>query len=462
MRSILVAALLMTACARGPGASRSSAIEPTPASVVASESSPELAACDPVAFPESAAGRRLEELIVAVNASDRSAAERFVATAMSASSRARHAGFILGNAGDELTLDLCRVAYDAGGELVAFLGGADGRGGFTYGALVLVVDERSAVVSLGVTPATKEDLEAAIESLDDEGARRIVDDVAGGLAGYVFADKAAAMATKIRAARDAGEYAQIKSGHALAHRLTDDLFAVTGDKHLGVTYHAVAAAPTRPPTPEELERFAERAARDNFGMPIAELREGSVGYLKVDGFLPPEVAGEAMSATMSKLADAEVLVIDLRENGGGSPHGVARMASYLFGEEPVHLNDIYSRREDRTESFHTSPDVQGRRFGADKPIYVLTSAQTFSAGEEFAYDLQAQQRATIVGEVTGGGAHPIDLIRVSDHWTIALPIARSINPITKTNWEGTGVQPDVAVPAEQALEKALELAKQGR
>ena len=161
---------------------------------------------------------------------------------------------------------------------------------------------------------------------------------------------------------------------------------------------------------------------------------------------------------MSKIADAEILIIDLRQNSGGSPHGVALMTSYLFGKKPVHLNDIHYRSEDRTESFHTSPNAPGKHFGRRKPIFVLTSGATFSAGEEFAYNLKALRRATIVGEVTGGGAHPTEFVRVSDHWGVALPSARAINPVTKTNWEGTGVQPDVEAPADEALAKALELA----
>ncbi|MEM6993152.1 MAG: S41 family peptidase, partial [Myxococcota bacterium] len=161
--------------------------------------------------------------------------------------------------------------------------------------------------------------------------------------------------------------------------------------------------PPRELSPQEQARLDEAAARDNYGMPVAEIREGNLGYLEVLGFHPPEVAADAVAATMSKLANADVLVIDLRENGGGSRHGVALMSSYLFGDERVHLNDLYNRRRDTTESFFTSPDVPGRRFGPDKPVYVLTSGDTFSAAEEFAYNLKSLERATIVGRSRGAG-----------------------------------------------------------
>ncbi len=449
--------LLMTHCTRGPAAS-ATANEPATAAVAA-QPTVESSVCHPVDFPDSVAGRRLEELVAAMNTSDPRAAELFVATALKAQPRERYGDFIVANAGDELVLALCRVEFDAANDVVALVGGANDRGGVDYGAVVLSVDDGGTVASLGVMPVAKEDLMQPAESLDDADVSKIVEGIADGLADYVLADKAAAMSQRIRAARDAGEYAGITNGHLLAHRLMDDLIAVSHDKHLDVTYRAAAPEPARAPTQEELERLDEMAAQDRFGMPVAEIRDGSIGYVVVLGFLPPQVAAEAVAEVMSKVADADALIIDLRDNGGGSPHGVALMTSYLFGNKRVHLNDIYNRSTNSTESFHTSPDVPGRKFGPTKPVYVLTSARTFSAGEEFAYNLKARKRATIVGETTGGGAHPIEFVRISDHWTIALPTARAINPVTGANWEGTGVTPDVEVPAGEALDKALELAR---
>ena len=103
--------------------------------------------------------------------------------------------------------------------------------------------------------------------------------------------------------------------------------------------------------------------------------------------------------------------------------------------------------------------VPGRRFGSSKPLYILTSRRTFSAAEAFAYNLQALGRATIVGEVTGGGAHPFEYRRVHPHFAVDLPEGKSVNPITGTNWEGVGVKPDVPVPPDEALSRALELAR---
>lgn len=132
---------------------------------------------------------------------------------------------------------------------------------------------------------------------------------------------------------------------------------------------------------------------------------------------------------------------------------VAFVSSYLF-DKKTHLNDIYSRAENRTEEFWTRDNVPGKKFGGEKPIYVLTAKYTFSGAEEFSYNLQNLKRATIIGEVTGGGAHPVNGQPINNDFMIGVPFARAINPITKTNWEGTGVKPDIEVPAAQALKTA--------
>lgn len=188
---------------------------------------------------------------------------------------------------------------------------------------------------------------------------------------------------------------------------------------------------------------------ENGGFRRVERLAGNVGYLEFRNFEHPDYAGESAVAAMNFLANMSALIVDLRQNGGGHPGMVALITSYLF-DEPVHLNSIYSREHDQLDQFWTLPYVPGRRFGGDKPVYVLTSSQTFSAAEEFAYNLKSRARATIIGEVTRGGAHPGGLVRLHEHVGVFIPDRRSINPVTCTNWEGTGVEPDVAVPADKA------------
>jgi C-terminal processing protease CtpA/Prc len=132
---------------------------------------------------------------------------------------------------------------------------------------------------------------------------------------------------------------------------------------------------------------------------------------------------------------------------------IGLITSYLF-DDRVHLNDFYYRERDEMQQFWTWPFVQGRRFGKSKPVYILTSNRTFSAAEEFTYNLKHLKRATIVGETTGGGAHPGGPRRINDHFSVWVPSGRAINPVTKTNWEGTGIEPDIKVEAKQALKAA--------
>jgi len=160
---------------------------------------------------------------------------------------------------------------------------------------------------------------------------------------------------------------------------------------------------------------------------------------------------------MNLIAHTNALIIDLRQCQGGNPGMVALISSYLFAGEPIHLNSLYWREEDFTQQYWTLPYVPGQRF-VDKPVYVLTSSGTFSAGEEFAYNLQTRQRATLVGETTGGGAHPGSPYRLHPHFEAFIPVGRAINPITNENWEGCGVAPDVAATQEEALTVAYRLA----
>jgi len=200
-------------------------------------------------------------------------------------------------------------------------------------------------------------------------------------------------------------------------------------------------------------RFAERLRRDNYCFRELRELEGNVGYLQLDCFAPAELGGATAVAAMGFLASSDALIIDLRQNGGGSPSMIQLLSSYFFAE-PTHLNSFYIRRTDETQQFWTQAHVEGERM-TDVPIWVLTSGRTFSAAEEFTYNLKNLERATIVGETTGGGAHPVDGHRLDNYPVlVAVPFGRAVNPVTGTNWEGTGVAPDLERPADQALDVA--------
>jgi hypothetical protein len=278
-------------------------------------------------------------------------------------------------------------------------------------------------------------------------------------ASYVLPRVAGEMDVAVRGRHARGEYDGLPLDQTLADSLTAHLRAVSHDKHLEVVF-SPEPFPSRPadadPSKEELREMAEAVRQERFGVEGTEILEGNVGLLDLRAFVHAEVPGadEAVADAMRALAGTDALIIDLRRNRGGEPSMVQLVASYLFGPEPVQLSSIYWRPADRTEERWTLRRVRGPRYGAARPVYVLTSSGTFSAGEALAYDLKSLRRATIVGETTAGGAHPGGMESVTEHFAVRVPSGRAINPVTGTNWEGTGVQPDVPVHAGAALPTA--------
>jgi C-terminal processing protease CtpA/Prc len=279
-------------------------------------------------------------------------------------------------------------------------------------------------------------------------------------AAYVFPETAKKMETDIRTRQKNGEYDSVATAQAFAAKLTSDLQSVSHDKHLRVRFSA-DVIPVRPdreePTDAEKTEQARYTKFMNAGFERVERMPGNIGYIKFNNFFDPQIGAETVASAMNFVANSDFLIFDLRDNGGGDPEMVKLICSYLFGEKPVHLNDLYWRRGDRTEEFWTMPNVAGKKF-LEKDVYILTSNRTFSGAEEFSYNLKNLKRATIVGETTGGGAHPGSFVRLSDHFGAFVPAGRAISPITKTNWEGSGVEPDIKVPRDQALDTAYLIA----
>jgi hypothetical protein len=297
---------------------------------------------------------------------------------------------------------------------------------------------------------------------------------------YVFPDQAERIAAEIEARLAAGDYDNLDE-ITLTERLTEHLQAASGDKHLRVRLgggppprenapghgrpgpRRESADPTRDRAAEDSDgpaghearriKMRQRARLDNFGIRRVERLDGNIGYLDLRRVPPPEIAGPAVVAAMELVIGTYALIIDLRRNGGGSPHGVALWCSYLFREQPTRFNDIFDAETGETRQFWSYPYLPGSRY-LDRPVYVLTSSRTFSGGEDFCYTLQSLGRAEIIGETTGGGAHPTRPFPISTAVHIGIPHARSVSPVTGTNWQGTGVVPDTPAPADQAYDVA--------
>lgn len=267
---------------------------------------------------------------------------------------------------------------------------------------------------------------------------------------YVFPERAEEMARLLRERNSSHRYDGLTESEGLTKQLTADLYEVAHDRHIKVF----------PPDDGKQNPFSDSEKHEqsdawvNEGFSEARRLAGNVGFLKVDRLLATDAAADAANAAMQFLSNAEALIIDLRNNHGGSPEMIRLLCTYLFGpDRHVHLNDFQWRGQSGLVESYTLAFIPGKSF-ADKPVFVLTSHHTFSGAEELAYDLQSLKRATIVGEVTGGGANPGKIFQLPQGFSIFIPTGRAINPVTKTNWEGVGVKPDIEVSEALALDTA--------
>jgi hypothetical protein len=278
---------------------------------------------------------------------------------------------------------------------------------------------------------------------------------------YVLEDVGRTIAAQLRRDAESDRWSTITDPSAFADALTAHLRAISGDGHLALSYSAKPLpddeeSAERKYTAEEMERWY--GAHLNYGFEQVRRLDGNIGYLDLRVFAPTATAGDVAAAAMTLLAQSAALIIDLRQNGGGHGDMAHLLAAYLLDESKP-MSGSYDRPSDTRQWALTPAWVPGRRFGADRPVYILISGRTFSAAEGFTYDLQALDRVTVVGERSGGGAHPFKYRRVHPHFVLSLAEGRSINPTTGGNWQGTGVIPDVQVPADQALDVALKLAR---
>jgi len=310
----------------------------------------------------------------------------------------------------------------------------------------------------------------AVYQLDKKQRSAVVDTMAKEInQQYIFPELGKKTASFITKQLNEGAYAHIVDGKAFAKKLTNDLQSINHDKHMRVRF---TPPPPPPPPPSANSQMAEIGMQnaklqqlkqrrlnqeDNHGFYKVERLEGNVGYLDLRYFSGSKKAQSSAIAAMKFLQNTDSLIIDMRRNTGGSPKMVEFICSYFFAAD-THLNSLYWRVPDITEEYRSLKAIEGKR-RLDVPVYILTSSKTFSGAEELSYNFKTQKRATIVGEVTGGGANPGGEVRLNTLFGMFMPTGTAINPITKTNWEGVGVIPDVKIASEQAFDKAYQLAK---
>lgn len=276
---------------------------------------------------------------------------------------------------------------------------------------------------------------------------------------YVFPETAVNIGKELIQRLHNNEFEGTDDPAWFAKLLTSQLQSISKDKHFQIRHSIEEPQVENPQEDKQIRRdkYLTRVKLDNYGFNKIERLPGNIGLLEFIAFLPPEHAGETASSAMTFLANTSCMIIDLRNNFGGSPHMVAYLSSYLLEPSPTHLNSLYWRQNEETHQFWSLPYVPGKRFGGTKLLYILTSRKTFSAAEEFTYNLQSIGRAVVVGERTGGGAHPGQVHRINKEFEVFIPSGRAINPVTKGNWEGAGVQPNIEVPHDKAFDVAYKM-----
>jgi hypothetical protein len=286
---------------------------------------------------------------------------------------------------------------------------------------------------------------------------------------YVLPEKAKEIEALLRQRQKLGAYDAMNDGRMFSEQLDTDIASVAHDLHMGIYFSARVVPPDPEDEPDLLGRAPPQDApflmrllapialsRDNMGVEKVEHLSPGVGFLQLMAFAPPFMAAGRVASAMDKLADTDALIIDLRGSRGGHPGGVNLMLSY-FVDQRTHVTDIWSRNTGSTTELWTEDKLEGKRYGGKKPVFILVDRDTRSAAENFAYTMQALKRATVVGTRTWGGAHLGRPYRLGDHFLAAVPDARIVSPITRGDWEGTGVIPDVETPPGDALKVAQEL-----
>jgi retinol-binding protein 3 len=275
---------------------------------------------------------------------------------------------------------------------------------------------------------------------------------------YIFPDQAGNISSYLHAQLKANAYTQlVNDPEKLAQQIGKDISTVYHDPHMRVQYDpGFVTQVAYDPTPEEMQQVKKYWVEHNYSFQKAEVLPGNIGYLSFNLFVGDiEAAKHTIKSALSFLANTDALIIDLRENMGGDPRMVSQVESYFF-KEKTPMNNLINRSTKDTTFLFADP-AKADSLHLDMPIYILTSKNTFSGAEDFSYGMLVAKRACLVGETTGGGAHPQMPFSVNQGFVVYIPFARSLNAVTHTDWEGTGVIPDVKIPAVNALNKAREL-----
>lgn len=305
------------------------------------------------------------------------------------------------------------------------------------------------IISLPISNSAQEKLSSSEQSKLIETTCELL------IENYVFPEVAEQIEQHLEQKLEKGEFKGIKTKEEFAQRLTLEMESVANDLHLRCRYKYSSSIERKNQRRDFSEDYKKISNLKDFRFFRTGKIDKHIGYLEILGFPSPASAKESYDAAMKTISDSKVLIIDLRRNGGGSPDMIRYVCSYFF-EKPTHLNSIYWRNLNKTVDYITLENVDGKKMSKVQ-VYVLTSSFTVSGGEEFAYNIQTQKRGILIGEITAGGANPGEVFNINDDYSIFIPTGTAINPITKTNWEGVGVKPDIESISYNAFDLAVKL-----
>jgi len=275
---------------------------------------------------------------------------------------------------------------------------------------------------------------------------------------YIDLEIAKKMTSELNANLKSSRYKSISSADEFSKVVTNDLQKISHDLHLKLNFEPKRIAQSKRTMPEEMKMKMEKMmalkmAEINYGFTEVKILNGNIGYLNLRMFADIDLARDAATAAMNFLSNTKAILIDLRTNGGGVPSMMQLLSSYFTGADPVVLSDFYERKTNSKTQLLTFPNIDGKRM-TNTPLYILTSKNTFSAAEAFTYSLKHLDKAIVVGEVTKGGANRTKRINLDDNFSVSMPYIQAIHPVTKSNWEGTGVQPTIKTTEKEAFVRA--------